>query len=113
MNYTIKCLMDNEKILWPTAHLDRYWWESYFLRCLALEQLNSEKNKVKGNFEDLGIVQIKEKIIEEFTELNNELSFPDSSNINFERALEELGDVAACLTGLLAKLLHVKNNLIK
>lgn len=90
----------------------RYAEESVELAILANKQLNLEKNAKKGNFEDLcDLKKIYSFLLSEVTEVKNEL-FDDiifqgtreKEKINYQRAREEIGDVAACLVGLLAKL---------
>jgi NTP pyrophosphatase (non-canonical NTP hydrolase) len=93
----------------------RYTKECEILASLALQQLNLEKNVKKGDFEDMHLYHehtwcITELLEEEINELMDELTQSGFTNtvlkskINYQRAREELGDVAACLVGLLAKL---------
>jgi len=77
----------------------RYDLESSLLGYLAGQQLNSEKNKVKGKFEDFHYDEILCLLKQELDELEGELL---NVRVDFRRTFDELGDVAACLTGLLA-----------
>ncbi len=90
----------------------RYAVESQKLAILANKQLNLEKNAKKGDFENLTLKAIKELYLQEYFELHYELFQSDQfsfvieqrKKINYQRVREEIGDVAACLVGLLAKL---------
>ena len=92
----------------------RYAEESQELAILANKQLNLEKNVKKGDFEDITFNQICDLLAGEQQELENELFeqldppvfglVQNRKDINYQRAREEIGDVAACLVGLLAKL---------
>lgn len=85
----------------------RYSLESELLRLLSITQLNISKNASKPPFESLHINEIVNKVKEELNEFLSEIYNP-APEINFKRAFEELGDVAACLVGCCAYLLHLK-----
>lgn len=89
----------------------RYERDCIRLYYLAKRQLNLEKNAKKGDFENLTLRGIKELYLQEYFELHAELFeqihpfiLEQKKKINYQRAREEIGDVAACLVGLLAKL---------
>lgn len=90
--------------------MERYERECKQLGLLAQKQLNLPKNVVKENFEDMSITKIYGKIEEEFHEFMDEayifrmLSVEPKKDIDFDKAYADLGDVAACLVGMLAKL---------
>lgn len=112
----------NELYFWVDK---RYANECAQLAILANKQLNLPKNVAKGNFEDLcdlekiiGFLEDEvEEIKEELTDYEMSCFNPEcecggddrryykiGNKINYQRAREEIGDVAACLVGLLAKL---------
>lgn len=124
-----KALKETEDLTDLYYWLDkRYAKESQELAILANRQLNLEKNVCKGDFEDLEIyhetkINIFSSIADELYELKNELlddsnccfdpececggnyvHYKKKEKINYQRAREEIGDVAACLVGLSAKL---------
>ena len=92
----------------------RYEKECRKLFDLALQQLNLEKNKAKCNFESMPLLSksgILQKLIEELQELNVEaitysVTIANGQYDNFEYPLDEIfnevGDVAACLVGIIA-----------
>jgi hypothetical protein len=82
----------------------RLFFETYILRELSWNQLNLEKNKIKGNFSNLPISLIIKGLCSEIEELKEEIK--DPQNINYSKAFSELGDVAAYLTGLVEWLLE-------
>jgi len=96
----------------------RYQHRCTELFYLAKQQLNLPKNAAKGNFEDLcDFRQIMQFLKSEVDEVERELTDVqlccetcmefnevEKEKINYQRAREEIGDVAACLVGLLAKL---------
>jgi hypothetical protein len=90
----------------------RYAQASEALGRLANTQLNLDKNKIKCDFEDMTLQEIKTKLNEEITEFWNELK-GGHRKINFEKALNELGDIAACLVGFLVLLMQIKNSMLK
>lgn len=87
----------------------RYEDECKMLAYLAKRQLNLEKNKVKENFEDLEIedvfnlsaVELRE-VYEEFMSYSGFNGYSPKKEINYESFLSEIGDVAACLVGMIA-----------
>lgn len=95
--------------------MNRYEHQCEILKNLSQHQLNLPKNKVKGDFEDLKLSQIIALISQEHYELFEEVSkllelqIFDPENLVERgklkiRIMEEIGDVAACLTGLIAKI---------
>ena len=94
--------------------MNRYTMESLDLAILARRQLNLPKNVIKPNFEDMELIDILDKLYEEMQELIQELfthALPHNvqkSEIDFERVEFELGDCAACLVGVLAKIESMK-----
>lgn len=77
----------------------RYETETKMLSYLARRQLNLDKNRVKESFESMSFDSILQGLKEEILELTEEL---ESSDLNVHRFLEELGDCAAYLVGLIA-----------
>jgi len=93
----------------------RYEKECLELAELAKKQLNLEKNRDKGRFEDLSISEIYDLITDEICEVHEELYYDYGfselrDSFNYERIIEELSDVAACLAGLLAKINKMKES---
>lgn len=80
--------------------LNRYKNECEFLYNITLNQLNLPKNKIKPNFETYELNEIIKLLRQELVELEAEL-FQEKTNET--RIAEEVGDVAACLVGLIAK----------
>lgn len=104
---------EKDEVEWRIFDIQsRYLVECKELFYLAKRQLNLEKNAKKGNFEDLcDLKKIYSFLLSEVTEVKNELFMDvmfqgtrEKEKINYQRAREEIGDVAACLVGLLAKL---------
>lgn len=101
-----------ERVSQDSPNETRYEKDCIRLFYLAKRQLNLEKNVKKGDFEDLTLCDIKELYLQEYFELHYELFQRDQfayfieprKKINYQRVREEIGDVAACLVGLLAKL---------
>lgn len=87
----------------PASNL-RYYSACNLVSRVILQQLNLEKNKIKGDFTE-SYLEIINKIIGELLELFEELT-KDSLNLN--RVLEELGDVGAYLVGLFLLVLKEK-----
>lgn len=95
---------------------ERYVHDCIQLFYSAKEQLNLPKNASKGNFEDLNLEDIFRFLIDEIDEIRDEIYEVSEwrlgedpierikNKINYQRAREEIGDAAACLVGLLAKL---------
>jgi len=90
----------------------RYAKACQILALLANQQLNQEKNKLKPDFEDLKLQQVRQKFNEEMTEFWDEVK-NGNRKINFERTFAELGDVAACVVGFLVALMQIKNNMVQ
>lgn len=85
----------------------RYSDECKMLASLAKRQLNSEKNLKKPDFETMKLSEIFDKLYEELAELRFELKVSD--DFLEKETFHELGDVAACLVGILAYINHVLN----
>jgi hypothetical protein len=107
----MKLSHNNEIMVYPLQVKNRYTKECQILSELTHKQLNLEKNAKKGPFEELSIKDIMEMLYDEKKELVDELFYypekwkmTEKKKIDFQRAREEIGDVAACLVGLLAKL---------
>ena len=66
----------------------------------ALTQLNSKKNIKKEPLENIHPLQLIKLLKLEVQELENE--FKTEQEINIERVLEELGDIAALGAGVIA-----------
>lgn len=103
-------LNDNVKRYRATG--ERYIRESELICGLSNYALNKEKNKVKGNFEDESLIKLLNNLTEEKIELEKEFVFyignnKDIKEIDFERVLEKIADVAASLTGVLVKVLKL------
>lgn len=93
--------------------MERYERECKQLGLLAQNQLNLPKNVIKPDFEDMNIVDIFRKFYEELDELKSEILMDKNfihikKEINFHKTFSELGDTAACLAGLIAKLNRMK-----
>jgi len=80
--------------------MKRYKNECEFLYNITLNQLNLPKNRIKPNFETYELNEIIKLLRQELIELEAEL-FQEKSNKT--RISEEVGDVGACLVGLIAK----------
>lgn len=80
--------------------MKRYKNECEFLYKITLNQLNLPKNKIKPNFETYELNEIIKLLRQELVELEAELF---QEKISETRIAEEVGDVAACLVGLIAK----------
>ena len=80
--------------------MKRYKNECEFLHKITLNQLNLQKNRIKPNFEDYELKEIIKLLRQELVELEAELY---QEQTNETRIAEEVGDVAACLVGLIAK----------
>lgn len=112
LNYTTSLHEAWDKLSQDPPNQTRYEKDCVSLFYLAKRQLNLEKNAKKGNFEDLDLSDIKSLYLQEYFELHHELFQRDQfcfvteqrKKIDYQRAREEIGDVAACLVGLLAKL---------
>lgn len=78
----------------------RYERECRMLAYLSKRQLNLSKNKLKPNFEEQPLEVVFDKLMEEIEELRAEV---EKEDINFNLLRFELGDVAGCLVGLIAK----------
>ena len=85
----------------------RYLDECHALGILAASQLNSEKNKVKEPLENESALGNLLKCKDELYEVMNELT---QKEMNPQRVLEEVGDAAAYLVGVIA---CMKNELNK
>lgn len=95
----------------------RYIGECLQLSMLANYALNKPKNASKPDFESMDIDEVFKLLKQEMTELKIELykthngvsgswEVPrDKKDIDWDSALEELADVAACATGILVKIL--------
>lgn len=81
--------------------MQRYKNECEQLFQLALKQLNSPKNRVKENFEEMFLNEIIDKLSEEIGELKHELKLKPAQ-MDLQRIKNEIGDCGAVLTGLLA-----------
>jgi NTP pyrophosphatase (non-canonical NTP hydrolase) len=92
-------IWNNAKIINPSKK-QRYFFESLCLFMLANQQLNSEKNKSKPKLEELHPLDLIEMCFEELTELHRE--FESEQEIDFERVLEEIGDICGVLSGIVA-----------
>jgi hypothetical protein len=107
-----------ESISEESPNHGRYYHKCVELFYLAKKQLNLPKNVEKGDFEELSLHKICTLMNGEQRELEDEIfefiSFgcmnahlgyvQQKEKVNFQRVREEIGDVAACLVGLLAKL---------
>ena len=92
--------------------MKRYELECKKLGNLALQQLNLEKNACKEKFEDMSIDDIFKGLLEEVTEVKEEIydltSFYGSEfsalkkDIDIEKLKAEIGDVASFCVGVLA-----------
>lgn len=128
LNYTPSLHEAWERVSQDSPNETRYEKDCIRLFYLTKRQLNLEKNAKKGDFEGLEIyhetnINLLSLIEDEFSELKDELleatfschdpdcecggnydCYKEKKKINYQRAREEIGDVAACLVGLLAKL---------
>lgn len=84
----------------------RYYKICHIIQYLSSYSLNKDKNKNKGNFEDISLEKVIHLLVLELKELKFEL-MKDEKEFDYERILEEIADVSACLTGLLAKILDM------
>lgn len=83
-----------------SLHKKRYIQESTFVHDLAVFALNTEKNRVKPDasyYKKEELFSLLEQEIEELREAAFVLK-------NYQRSLEEIGDVAACLALLYSKM---------
>jgi len=101
--------LDAREFIDITHNWKRYNTESALLSLLSSYSLNKEKNKNKGNFEDIPLEKVIHLFVLELKELRFEL-MKDEKEIDYERGLEEVADVAACLTGILSKMLDMHKN---
>jgi len=95
---------------------ERYDHETKMLAYLSKRQLNLEKNKIKENFEDMSFENIVKKLDEEIAELKHEVNILILGDKSYytnaiQRTFFEIGDCAAVLTGLIAKLNSKKNEI--
>jgi len=81
--------------------------EADLIATLAKCQLNLEKNINKDKFEHMSLNDIMNKLHEETQELESEFF---REKLDFQLIYNEIGDVAACLTGLLAFVKSVEGN---
>lgn len=85
------------------AHLNkRYYFETIALTMCSLTQLNSKKNVKKEPFENFHPLQLIKLLKLEVKEVEKE--FKTEKQVNIQRVLEELGDVAAICAGIIAAL---------
>lgn len=95
----------------------RYDKECTQLAELALKQLNLDKNKIKSDFESMRLEDIYLGLIEETIEVKEELFSKWTGythikkDINYQRLMEEIGDSASYLVGLLAKINIINSEL--
>ena len=80
--------------------IKRYLKESMVLGKLTFNQLNSEKNKIKPPLENLHPLELIKYCHMELEELKAE--FETEQEIDFKRVSEEIGDVGAYLSGIIA-----------
>lgn len=112
LNYTSSLYETWDRISQDCPKGTRYEKDCIRLFYLAKRQLNLEKNAKKGDFETLSPMQIVSLLKKEIIEVEGELLYfasdsieeHEAKDINYQRAREEIGDVAAYLVGLLAKL---------
>ncbi len=78
----------------------RNYFETIALTMCALTQLNSKKNIKKEPLENIHLLQLIKLLKSEVDELENE--FKTEQEINIQRVLEELGDIAALGAGVIA-----------
>ncbi len=84
----------------------RYYYESLIVGLLANNALNKEKNRNKPNFEGLELIDIFTHLMSEVHEIKHELN---QNNIDFNKLIDEIGDCAALLSGLIAYIMEHKN----
>ena len=77
----------------------RYLDECYTIGILAAAQLNSEKNKIKEPLENVSAIRNVLRCKEELNEVLEELNHDE---VDLQRVLEEVGDAAAYLVGVIA-----------
>ncbi len=77
----------------------RYLDQTHILKEATLHQLNIDKNKVKPPLEDQHPLELIKLASIELGEVLKE--FNSEKEINHVRALEEIGDVAAYLVGII------------
>ncbi len=77
----------------------RYLEQTQVLKAITLHQLNSEKNIKKEPLENLHPLELIKLASIELGEVSNE--FNSEKPINHIRILEEVGDVAAFLIGII------------
>lgn len=82
---------------------ERYHFEAIELERLAVHQLNSDKNRVKPPIEEMSYSEILDKIDEELNELKAEF-LAYLIELDKKRVLEEVGDIAGMLCGLIKKI---------
>jgi len=80
----------------------RYHSASFILSELSFYALNKEKNACKGDFEDLFLEDILSLLNSEVIELQYEINANKKDN---RRILEEVADVAALLSGMVANII--------
>lgn len=80
----------------------RYSKEILKIACLGSYALNKEKNINKGDFETISLEKIYYLLSQELLELQAEV-FKNPQN--YERMLEEMADVIACIVGMYAKIM--------
>lgn len=78
----------------------RNYLEAVVLMMCALVQLNSDKNIKKEPLEKYHPLELIKLLREEVNELENE--FKTEQKINLQRVLEEIGDIAAYASGIIA-----------
>jgi hypothetical protein len=83
-----------------SGYNNRNYFDSKILYIVTNQQLNLAKNKVKPDLETLHPREQIEFCLAELMELHRE--FETEGEINFERVLEEIGDVGAYLSGIIA-----------
>jgi hypothetical protein len=79
---------------------NRNYLEAVVIIMCSLIQLNSDKNTQKEPLENYHPLELIKLLREEVNELENE--FKTEQKINIQRVLEELGDVGAYLSGIVA-----------
>lgn len=91
----------------------RYEEECIIIGELAKEALNKPKNVVKSRFEDMPMNEIIDKLREEINELIDELdpNYWESKVCEYKldhyKIRSELADSAACLVGILVKVIEI------
>ena len=103
--------------------MERYKEECKLLADLAFQQLNLIKNRDKGDLEESSFITLVKNLKDEAEELENEfldffldkdgdIDFTEEKSshldIDFDRVLEEVGDVAAFLVGIVSKVQSLK-----